>query len=132
MIARRKPTRASSDARSGGDERGDQPQQRGARLRTAAHPQHADRLVGDAQLVRLHPGAAREHRALVGGRARRDGEHRARAVGEHQARVERPGGRPDDLRQAGPGLDGIRDGLESGEVEPGVGSLGRNGHDGGL
>ena len=62
--------------------------------------------------MRLDPGAVAQQRALVGGRARRDGEHRARAVEQHEAGVERARRGAHDLRQSGARLDGVGDRLE--------------------
>ena len=116
--ARRKPSCAASEARSGradaldlrGDQRGDEPQQRRRGLaRAAAHAQPADGRVADAQLV--GPDAARvgHQRAFVRGRARRDREHGAGAVDQDQRRVERSCGRTDHVGQASAGLDGVGD-----------------------
>jgi hypothetical protein len=81
-----------------GHERRHEAHERGARLRTGAHPQLADRHVGDPQLDRHDARGAVEQRALVGGRARGDGHHRAGAVEQHEAGFERTRGGADDIR----------------------------------
>ena len=90
----------------GGDQRRDDPQQRVGRLAAAgAHAQAPDDRVADPQLVGLDAGAVGHQRALVGGRARGDGEHGARAVDQHERGVERARGGAHDLGQADAGLD---------------------------
>ena len=101
----------------GGDQRRDEPQQRRVRRAFApAQPQLADDRVGDAQLDALDAVRLAQQRALLGGRARGDGEHDARAVDQHEARVERPRGGAHDLRQAGAGRDRLGDRLERPQV----------------
>ena len=82
----------------------------------AAHPQLADRGLGDLELDRRDVVGVAHQRALVGGRARGDGEHRRRAVDQDQAGVERAGGGAEDLGQAGAGLDRVGDRRERAEV----------------
>ena len=121
---RNAPT-ASRDARSGARTRSTSEATSVATIRTtaaptgvrSAHPQLADGAVGDPQLDHLDVGGVAHQRALVGRRARRDGEHLARAVDQHEARVERARCRADDLGQAGPALDGRGDRVQRGQVE---------------
>ena len=101
-----------------GDQRRHDAQEGGRRLaRPPAQPQAPDHLVADPQLVRGHAGHVGHQRALVGGRARRDGQHGARRIHQHQRRLERPRGRADDLGQPHARLDGVGDRLERIEVD---------------
>ena len=94
----------------GRDQRRHHAQQRRRRIaRPAAQPQIADHRVADPQLVRDDALGVGGERALVGRRARGDGQHRARAVDQHERRAERPRRRPHHLRQPEPGLHGIGD-----------------------
>ena len=111
----------------GGDERRHEPDKRRARLRASAHPQLADRLVGDAQLDRVDAGGAVEQRALVGRRARGDGQDRAGAIEQDEARLEHPRGGADDIGQSGARFDRLRDGVQSSKIEP-QGPFGGAGH----
>ena len=125
--ARRNAAWAASEARSGARSRSTSEaisvvttrQERGGRLgacgpRSRTRP---DRLVADPQLVGLDARGVGHQRALVGGRARGDGEHGARAVHHDERRVERAGGGADDLGEAEAGRDGGGDRLERAEVE---------------
>ena len=67
-----------------------------------------------------HAVAAREQRALLGGRARGDREGRAPRVGHREARVERLRRRAHDLRQSGAGLDRLGDRVQGGELSHGA------------
>ena len=94
----------------------------------AAQAQAADRLVADAQLVRLDAGRVGHQRALVGARARGDREHAARAIDEDQGGVQRASRGAHDLGEPETALDGLRDGLEGAEVRRGrhlAGGLGQ-------
>jgi hypothetical protein len=103
------------------DLRGDQgrhePQQRALRGVVArAHPQLADHGLGDSQLDRRDVVGAAHQRALIGGRASGDGEHGTGPIDQDQTRVERAGGGPEDLGQAGTRLNGVGDRGERPEV----------------
>ena len=132
----RKPASACSDARSGARRRSTSEAIRvvtsltsaGPGLAATAHAQRAHRGVGHAQLDRVDPGRVVEQRALVGRRARGDGQHCPGAVGQHEAGIQRPRRRADDLGQAGARLDGVGDRVQRSEVEPGRRSVGRGGH----
>ena len=63
------------------------------------------------------PARVGHQRALVGGRARGDGQHGARAVDQDQGRVERARRGAHDLGQARARLDGVGDRLERAEIE---------------
>ena len=116
----------------GGDQRGDHAQERLRRLLAGAGPQAqaADRLVADAQLVRLDAGGVGHQRALVGARARSDREHAARAIDEDQGGVQRASRGAHDLGEPETALDSLRDGLEGAEVRRGRHLAGRLGHRG--
>ena len=116
----------------GGDEREDQPQdhrRRRVAVGAPTHPQLADLLVGDTEVVDLDPGGVAQQPALVGGRPCRHGKHRAGPVGQRQARVvERASGRADHLGEARTGLDGVGDGIQGLEVDSGRRPRSRAGH----
>jgi hypothetical protein len=97
----------------GRDERQHHGEEAGRRRPAAqAHAQPSDDLAPDAQLLRVDTLAVGQQRALVGGRAGGDGEHRARVVEQDHRRLERPRRGADDLGQAGAGRDGLADRLE--------------------
>ncbi len=110
------------------DDRRDEPQQHRIGRAARAHPQRPDRLVGDAQLVRLDAVAVGEDRLLVGARACGDGEHMARSIAEHEAGLECSGGGAHDLGDTRPGRDSVRDGVECLEVRVPRRSLRRRRH----
>ena len=100
-----------------GDQRRRDPQHRRGRPAAAgAQAQAADDRVADAQLVRLHALAVAHQQALVGRRARGDGEHGARAVDQDERRVQGAGRGADDLREPEAGLHRFGHGIERTEV----------------
>ena len=74
------------------------------------------------------PDTAVEERPLVGRRADGHGQDGAGPVQADEARVERPRRGADDLGQPGAGLDRVRQGVQSGEIEAGRQALRRGGH----
>ena len=87
----------------------------GPRSRIRRRPTGA---VGHAQLDDVDVVGLAHQRALVGGRARGDGQHLPGAVEQDEARVERSRRRTHDLRQSRARLDGLGDGVERREIEP--------------
>ena len=129
-----KPASACSEARSGARRRSTSEAirvvtsltRRGSRLAARAHAQRARPCASATRSSSAStPARVVQQRALVGRRARGDGQHGPGAVGQHQAGVERPRRRAHDLGQAGTRLDGVGDRVQRSEVEPGRRSLGR-------
>ena len=117
----------------GGDQRGDQPQQRRARARRpargragAACPTGSSATRSSSVLdARPRRPAATPRRRATGRRRRARSPRGRQGRGSRRAAARRGA---HDLGEAGARLDGVGDGVQRAEIEPGRRILGRRGH----